>query len=99
MTYNPELKHVSFPDAHGKPAPYHGATYCLFGDKCVFTTLYSSLRYKVDPSTIAAERIIAAIAAQEQIEPDSLTYFDLQTRLGYPFLQAGDCILNHLSLT
>ena len=71
-----------------KTVPYHrthrntiaSVAYIILRDKCIFTACQESSQ---GSSVNFAEEIIAAIASQETLDPKSLRYFDIKTRMSY----------------
>ena len=69
--------------------------YLINNSHCVF----SGISGREALSTInAAEAIIKAIAAQEGVDLGTLTFFDLQTRAGYPTKLSGEYDLDQLEV-
>ena len=69
----------------------------MFLDQGGLAILFSGVGTVGRTSTIdAAEDIIRAIAAQEDIDPTASVFYDLETYKGYENMKPGQCLLNRI---
>lgn len=79
--------------AYGKRMPYARAVYLCDGDRIFFSGLEGH------PSTInAAEQVVLAICKAEGLEWQNCTFYDIQTRSGYPTHEIGWYAVDRLIL-
>lgn len=92
----PSYKRVNFTDLL-RNNPLNVVTYVVYpGKQIVFTGLHNCTEGPAGSSINYAEDIVYAIAAKERIDPQDVTFFDLQTMKGYIEYLPGDYRFNRL---
>lgn len=80
-----ELKNARY-RGFGSTATDGDVMYVIENKKCVYCGVTPSATSTIN----AAERIIVAIAKQEGVSPQSLSFFDLQARSGYSHIKQNE---------
>ncbi|MDZ7799085.1 MAG: hypothetical protein U5L76_05825 [Patescibacteria group bacterium] len=84
------LKRVMYEGAIPRANGY--VDYVILAEKCTFTGLSET-----PTSTInAAGKIILSICREEELEPDNLEFFDLQTAKGYGSKKLGEFVYDQV---
>lgn len=77
----------------GDSRKYNPVTYIVFGNQVVFMGMTSDCTSTIN----AAEEIVNAIIEKEHLDPCAVTFYDLQTHMGYKHIKQGKFIIDELT--